>query len=162
MNTIVSIRAVQREDDEPVRKLVTAILQREFREEERALLNSDLDSVSSNYQGQDEIFLVACDGPQIVGTVGIKREDQRRALLRRVFVEQQYRKKKIGFQLVQKAIDFCSDRGYEEIIFKTTSRMKDAIRLCQDLGFVRKATVPLGSLELFKFTLSLKKISPKK
>lgn len=152
---MVTIRAVSHQDDPQVKALITGILEKEFPAEERAFLSTDIESVSKNYGDEGDAFFVACDDRVIVGTVGIKREDERSALLRRIFVEPEYRRKKIGSQLILSAIGFCKEKEYKEIIFKTTSRMQDAIRLCQATGFIRRATIQLGSLDLFKFTLRL-------
>ena len=157
MNSEFTIRLVKQADDQEVKEVILAILEEEFPAEERAFLSTDIENVSKSYSSNGEVFFVACDDGAIIGTVGIKREDERNALLRRIFVKSDYRGKKIGFQLIQRAIQFCQEKGYGEIIFKTTSRMKDAIRLCEANGFVRKATIQLGDLDLFKFTIHLNK-----
>ena len=40
-------------------------------------------------------------------------------------------------------------------MFKTTSKMTGAILICQKSGFVQRARLNLGSLELMKFSLGL-------
>ncbi len=155
---MITIRPVSPSDDQQVKELILSILEKEFpAEEEKAYLSTDIENVSKNYSSDGENFFVACKDKAIVGTVGIKREDERNALLRRIFVSPEYRRKKIGFQLIQHAIVFCKEEGYGEIIFKTTSRMKDAISLCEASGFVKKATIRLSGLDLFKFTVHLDK-----
>ncbi len=152
---MIKIRTAKERDDKVIKELIVGILEEEFPQEEKALFGSDIENVSKTYAGDGSSFLVACDGEQIVGTVGIKREDERNALLRRIFVKHDYRRRSIAKQLIQHAIDFCRQEGYEEIVFKTTSRMENAIRLCQANGFAKKATIHLGGLDLFKFTLHL-------
>lgn len=154
---MVAIRPVTEKEDSQVKELIAAILEKEFSAEEKAFFGSDIECVSRNYSGNGEVFFVATDQSKIVGTVGIKREDGRNALLRRIFVSPDYRGRKIGSGLIEKAVDFCRKEGYEEIIFKTTSRMKEAIKLCEANGFTKKMRIELGPLELLKFTIHLGK-----
>ncbi|OGW69297.1 MAG: hypothetical protein A2036_00570 [Omnitrophica bacterium GWA2_50_21] len=152
---MILIRPASSADDKSVKDLIMAILEKEFPAEERTFFGNDIQNVSKTYAGDGDRFFVACDGDQIVGTTGIKREDERNALLRRIFVRDDYRGKRIAFQLIQNAIEFCKKRGYDEVIFKTTSRMQNAINLCEANGFIKRATVHLGGLDLFKFTFHI-------
>lgn len=152
---MISIRPATVADDKSVKDLIVGILEKEFSAEEKNFFGSDIQNVSKTYAGEGDCFFVACDDDKIIGTAGIKREDERNALLRRIFVRDDYRGKRIAFQLIQNAIDFCKKRGYEEVIFKTTSRMRNAINLCEATGFIKRATVHLGGLDLFKFTYHL-------
>ena len=157
MEKTITIRPVSVGDDTQVKDLIVGIVEKEFPPEERDFLSSDIESVSKNYSREGESFFVACQDRKIVGTVGIKREDERNAMLRRIFVRPEFRGQKIGYQLIQRAIQFCKEKGYEEIIFKTTSRMQNAIALCEANGFAKKATIRLGDLDLFKFAICLDK-----
>lgn len=152
---MVQIRHFERKDAEAVKRLITEIMDREFREEKAALSLEDLETLEDSYRNFGEAFFVAEKGRRIVGTVGVKREDERIALIRRIFVDRPYRKKQIGRRLLGRAIQFCKEVGYRELIFKTTSRMVGAIELVKKLGFQSRAKVPLGRLELLKFSLSL-------
>ncbi len=152
---MIHIRPATGIDDKSVKDLILGILEKEFSTEEKTFFGNDIKNVSKTYAGDGDCFFVACDGEKIIGTAGIKREDERNALLRRIFVRDDYRGKRIAFQLIQNAIVFCKERGYEEVIFKTTSRMQNAINLCQANGFVKRATVHLGGLDLLKFTFHI-------
>ncbi|HNV86566.1 MAG TPA: GNAT family N-acetyltransferase [Candidatus Omnitrophota bacterium] len=155
---MITVRPVTEADDTCVRELITGILEREFSPEERAYFGSDIEHVFRNYAGPRETFFVATDQDKVVGTAGIKEEDDRNALLRRIFVRSDYRGRKIGSQLISNAVSFCKTQGYQEIIFKTTSRMSEAIKLCEANGFVKRVRLELGGLELLKFTMHLEKI----
>lgn len=152
---MIEIRPVTEKEDVHVKEMIVTILESEFSPEEKAFFSTDIEHVSRNYAGDGEVFFIATDQNKIVGTIGIKREDERNALLRRVFVRPEYRGRKIGSQLITKAIEFCQREGYEEIVFKTTSRMKEAIKLCEANGFTKKMRIELGGLELLKFTIYL-------
>lgn len=127
----------------------------EFSEDKLAFPSEDLDGLEISYGRLGEVFFVAEDGRKVVGTVGVKREDNRVALIRRIFVAPEYRKKQIGIRLVNRALDFCREVGYRELVFKTTSRMGGAIELVKKVGFQSRAKIPLGQVELLKFSMSL-------
>ncbi len=154
---MVHIRRFESKDSESVKGLITEIMDREFPEDKSAFALGDLDSLQDSYGNDGEVFFVAENGSHVVGTVGVKREDQGIALLRRIFVAPTHRKKKIGLQLLNQAIDFCEKAGYRELVFKTTSKMTGAIGLVKNRGFQSRAKIPVGPVELLKFTLSLNK-----
>lgn len=154
--SVVQIRRFEARDEEAIKKLIHQILNGEFQEEKAVFSLEDLDAMQDSYGKLGEAFFVAEEAKKIVGTVGVKREDDRVALIRRIFVASEYRKKKIGLRLLNRAIEFCDEVGYRELIFKTTSRMTDAIELVQKRGFQSRAKIPMGRLELLKFSLSLK------
>ena len=152
---MVQIRRYEKQDAEAVKKLITEIMDGEFREEKAALSLDDLENLENSYGNLGEAFFVAEDGRKIVGTVAIKREDDRVALIRRIFVAPEYRKRQIGLRLLDHAVEFCREVGYRELIFKTTSRMSAAIELVKKRDFQSRAKVSLGRIELLKFSLSL-------
>ena len=161
---MIQIRRFLPEDEAEIVRLIGQIMDGEFQEDKAAFPMIDLEALKDSYNRLGEAFFVADDGGKVVGTVGIKREDDRVALLRRIFVAPPYRKRKIGLQLLNRAIAFCEEVGYQELIFKTTSRMANAIELIRKRGFQSRAKVPMGTLELLKYSLSLKnhkKIAPK-
>ncbi|MFZ5801703.1 MAG: GNAT family N-acetyltransferase [Candidatus Omnitrophota bacterium] len=151
----ITIRRYQAGEEPSIQKLVAKIMQEEFGDSSSAYPTEDLQRLPASYGALGEAFFVAVDGKRIIGTVGIKKEDDRVALMRRLFVDREYRKRKIGMQLMDRAIHFCQEVGYSELIFKTTSAMHRAIEICQKRGFVQRAKVPLGSLELLKFSFHL-------
>ena len=57
--------------------------------------------------------------------------------------------------ILERALEFCREVGYEEIVFKTTSKMSGAIELCKRNGFVQRAHIALGPIELLKFSLNV-------
>ena len=153
---MIHIRKCHLNDESAVRDLVHGIMNREFPKESASFPTEDLKHVQSSYGGLGEAFFVAVDDAKIIGTIGIKQEDERTALLRRLFVDSRHRRKKIGSLLVDRAIEFCREVGYGEVIFKTTSAMDLAIKLCEKKGFVPKTRLDLGSVQLLKFALFLK------
>ena len=154
MNT-VTIRRFQPQDQRQVKALITRIMDDEFHDEKHAYPMEDLQDLGTHYGELGESFFVAENSHQIIGTAGIKKEDSRTALLRRLFVSPEYRKQNVGKKLIHKAVEFCEEVGYEEIIFKATSRMESAIRMLQRCGFSQCSKLPAGKIELVKLLLLL-------
>ena len=73
--------------------------------------------------------MVAEEGTEIIGTVGIKQDSESTALLRRLFVHPSHRGRDIGIMLVDTALDFCKLNGYKIVVFRATSNMQAAIKL---------------------------------
>lgn len=153
---MITIRKCHQSDQKAARDLIIKVLSEEFPKVSRAFPIDDLNDIASSYGKVGEAFFVALANHMIVGTVGIKQEDERTALLRRLFVDPAHRRKKIGGQLVERAIGFCREVGYDELIFKTDSTMDEAVRLCEKKGFIPKAKLDLGGVRLLKFALFLK------
>ena len=152
---MVQIRRFETEDKDAVKILITRIMDLEFKEDKLAFPQDDLSGLGDSYGRLGEVFFVAEDERKLIGTVGVKREDDRVALIRRIFVAPEYRKKQIGIRLMERALEFCREVGYRELVFKTTSRMQGAIELVKKVGFQSRAKVSLGPLELLKFSMSL-------
>ena len=153
---MITIRRFTIEDQEHVRGLITAIMTEEFREDAAAYPTEDIDHVEKSYGNLGEAFFVAVNGAKIIGTVAVKKEDDRIALLRRLFVAKSHRNQKIGVMLMDRALQFCHEVGYEEIVFRTTSRMKGANQICQKKGFKERARLQMGPIDLYKYALSLR------
>jgi GNAT superfamily N-acetyltransferase len=154
---MTTIRRFAQDDAVSVRALINEIMGREFSEDRAAYPTEDIDQIERTYGGIGEAFFVAVNGQDVIGTVAVKKEDDRVALLRRLFVLSDYRNRQIGRKLVDRALKFCDEMGYREIVFRTTSRMTAAAKLCEKCGFVKRAQLQLGSVELYKFSLSLRK-----
>jgi len=149
----MDIRAYQVGDEQEIQALIVDIMDKEFPQSKAAYPMDDLANIQTVYGKPGDAFFVATNEQQIVGTVAIKREDDRIALLRRIFVTSSYRKKRVGLNLIDRAIKFCKEQGYKEIVFKTSSKMDGAIRLCERKGFQQRAKLEIGGLELVKFVL---------
>lgn len=153
---MVTIRRYRAEDQGEVEELINSIMSAEFPQDTAAYPSDDLRDIDATYGGIGEAFFVAADKGKVIGTVAIKKEDDRVALLRRLFVATPYRNQQIGLKLIDRALQFCYEVGYQEVVFRTTSRMERAIKLCTRRGFVPRAKLRLGDIELLKFSLSLK------
>ncbi|MBI4970962.1 MAG: GNAT family N-acetyltransferase [Candidatus Omnitrophica bacterium] len=156
----VQIRKFQKQDAQEVKKLIEGIMHSEFSDVLGAFPANDLENLSDYYGKAGEAFFVAISNSKIVGSIGVKKEDDRAALIRRIFVFPEFRGRQIGKSLLDKALDFCKEVGYQEVIFKTTSKMKEAIKLFEDNGFHEKVHLKLGNTDLYKLTYFIRENSP--
>ena len=152
---MLTIRRVTPEDQEQVVQLIHEIMEQEFKDDRAAYPTQDIENISQTYGKLGEAFFVAVTEKRIVGTAAIKKEDDRVALLRRLFVARDFRKQDIGLKLIDKALQFCDEVGYQEVVFKTTSKMQAAAKTCQKRGFIQRAKLQLGNVELLKFVCAL-------
>jgi len=149
------IRPFDPKDGPAIRDLILTILDQEFSVEKKAYPPTDLDAIEHHYRGPRDIFLVAEEDRRIVGTLAVKEDDTGTALLRRLFVDAAYRGKRIGSQLVDRAIAFCRERGYKRISFRATTGMTKALALMRRKGFEEKEKLAFGEIEMIHFNLPL-------
>ena len=149
------IRPLRSQDEEAVRDLILSILDGEFSVEQKAYPATDLDTIEKHYRGPRDVFLVALEDRRIMGTVAVKEDDAKTALLRRLFVDPAYRGKRYGSQLVDRALAFCRGKGYKRIAFRGTVSMNRALGLMQRKGFTEKERIRFGEVEMILLNLDL-------
>lgn len=152
---MLEVKNYKPEDSEGVRILIASILKDEYPFDMNAYSETDINDISGIYSGERNAFFVIKDGARVVGTVGVKNESDKTALLRRFFVDKSYRKKGLGTELLKKALDFCKSTGYKEMVFRATDRMKDAMRLLEKNGFEKIETLKVGGFHIHKYLLKL-------
>lgn len=147
----MNIRPFKKEDQEQVYKLIHDIILSEFKVESTAYKMSDLKDVSKTYgSNKKEIFLIAENDGHVIGTVGVKQEDDETALLRRLFLSPEQRSKGFGQKLVKRALQFAKKAGYKKIKFNGTSTMIAALTLCEKTGFIRKEDIDMNGFHLYR------------
>jgi len=134
---------------------VTGILAQEYPESQAAYPADDLERLAATYGRPREAFLIAEAAGQVIGTCGVKAEERRTALLRRLFVHAAYRGRGIGLRLVDAAITHCRAHGYRRIRIRTSDRMTAAIALCVHKGFQEEERFRLGTVQLVQLTLRI-------
>ena len=149
------IRPCRPEDVPTAVRLVSSVLANEFPKDQAAYPAGDLERIFESYAGPGGVFLVAEEEGRIVGTCGVKADDPKSAILRRLFVDPGYRKRGIGGRLLQEALAFCRQKGFREVVIRTADSMEEAIRLCTDAGFQEEGRWSMGPVTLVRFCLRL-------
>lgn len=150
----MQIRPIQSKDGKQVKKLISDILSKEFEFGRDAYSYCDLDSIDKVYGGEREGFFVLEDKGEIAGTVGVKEESKRTAIIRRLFVDTSFRRKGYGSLLIDRALDFCREKDYHEVVFHVAASMKTAVDLCRSRSFKEKEELVLGGIDVVKFALT--------
>lgn len=152
-DTISPSRVVRRFDDglqvvtfdpsyrDEFKRLNVAWLQRYFRVEpidERVLGNPEAEVLAPG----GEILFALLDG-NVVGTVGLKIEDDDSYELTKMAVDERWLGKGYGQCLLEAAVDLARERGKRRVVLYTQTSLKPAISLYYKNGFV-KLDEPLG------------------
>jgi len=83
---------------------------------------------------KDCLWIAEMDG-QIVGSIGIVGNSNSEAQLRWFLVHPAQRGSGLGRVLLNKAIQFCHDRGFKSVFLWTVSDLKAAAHLYESAGF---------------------------
>lgn len=149
------LRKFKKDDAKGVKDLILDILTREYPFDKAAYSDSDLDKIDATYGGEKDSFFVIEEGVNIVGTIGVKKESEDEALLRRFFVDSGHRHLGYGQELLTKAINFCREKGFKRIFFRCTDRMADAMKLCSKNGFKETEALEVGGFHIHKLELKV-------
>ena len=150
-----TLRMFSKQDADGVKNLILSILTKEYPFDKNAYSDSDLARIDEVYGGEKDSFMVIEEGGDIVGTVGIKEDSEESALLRRLFVDVKHRKKGYGTELLNKAIEFCKEKGYKSMAFRCTDRMKNAMNLCLSKGFKEIEALDVAGFKIHNLELKL-------
>jgi len=150
-----TLRIFSKQDTDGVKNLILSILTKEYPFDKNAYSDSDLARIDEVYGGKKDSFMIIEHSGDIVGTVGIKEDSEESALLRRLFVDIKHRKKGYGTELLDKAIEFCKEKGYKRIAFRCTDRMKDAMNLCLRKGFKEIEALDVAGFKIHNLELKI-------
>ena len=98
------------------------------------LYDFDLDDPYKHYIKNGGMFYVLKVENKIVGTVAVINKGKT-AELKRLYVDKNYQGKKFGSMLIDKAIQFCKDKGFTKLEFETNKKFTKAYLLYQRRGF---------------------------
>ncbi len=130
---MTKIREYKEGDNRKVVKLINKIISEIFNAGARNI--KDLKNIKEEYFEKKGIFYIAEDNGKIIGTIAVKREKSNVARLKRMFVDEEYRNRKIGQRLFNKILKFCKSKGYKKIILSTYPQMRSAIEFYKKSGF---------------------------
>lgn len=97
--------------------------------------DAELAGLPGKYAPPDgRLYLAVVDGAP-AGCIALRRYDQTCGELKRLFVRPEYRGRKIGQALIEKAIAEAGAIGYESVILDTLTTLKNSMALYAKLGF---------------------------
>lgn len=72
---------------------------------------------------------------ETAGCIALRRLDQQRCELKRLYVRPQFRGQRIGEMMVRRLLDDARQIGYQAMLLDTLPPLRSAIRLYRELGF---------------------------
>ena len=81
------------------------------------------------------VFYCLLDQDKLIGTVGLKKTDEKTVELKAMYLDQSYRGKGLGRKLMNKVIDEAKRLGYKSIVLDSMSQYKSALKLYEKTGF---------------------------
>jgi putative acetyltransferase len=112
---------------------------------DEAAFEAELDALPGAYAPPDGALLVAEQDGRIVGCVALKRVDQKRCEMKRLFVDLAAHGPARGGGLAQAAIERGKALGYEMMMLDTGPKQIEAQTLYRKLGF--RAAQPYYEME---------------
>ena len=99
-------------------------------------LAEEIERIPDYYQAiKGSGFWVADGEGEVSGMVGIERLDDREAEVRRMYVDEPYRRQGIGRRLLKHAEDFCREAGYARVVLSTSELQPQAKALYEAEGY---------------------------
>ena len=94
----------------------------------------DLDDIDRHYLQSGGVFYVGLVDGKIIGTSAVRRIDDKKCEIKRIYVRKEFRGRGFGRDLFLKALGFAG-RNYSIAVLKTDAQLTDAIRLYLKNGF---------------------------
>ena len=95
----------------------------------------EIEDLPDKYGPPDGVLhLILADGKP-AGCIGLRKLDETRCEMKRLYVRPEYRRHQLGDQLVQRILQDARNLGYKEMLLDTLPQLDSAIRLYQRHGF---------------------------
>jgi putative acetyltransferase len=96
---------------------------------------AELETLDTMYAPPDGCLILAWQGGQTVGCVGVRRFDESVCEMKRLYVREVVRGSGTGRRLAQAVIEAARDLGYQKMVLDTLASMSAARALYGTLGF---------------------------
>jgi len=127
---------IQKYDDskeKEVRDVILKVLLEHGFEHDR-LKDSDLKDINGYYLTSGGTFFVGIEDGRVVGTAGVRKLEENRCEIRRIYLEKNFRNKGNGKKLFRAALDFA-EKNFSGVVLKTDSTLTKAIDMYLKHGF---------------------------
>src|ERR1700733_770428 len=126
----MEITLYSREYQQPVIDLILNIQQNEFGVPVTIADQPDLLNIENFYCKGNGNFWIAANNKNLIGTIALIDIGNRQSALRKMFVRKEYRGKDkgIGQQLLDHVINWCKQKGIDEIYLGTFDKLQAAQR----------------------------------
>lgn len=98
-------------------------------------VEKELANIHVQYNAPEGALWLAYHGDMAIACVGVRLWQEDIAELKRMYVQDAYRKQGVGKGLMERAIETATQLGYKKIRLDTLSHMQAAISLYESYGF---------------------------
>jgi len=116
----------------------------------------ELASLPGKYLPPDgRLYLIYLEG-KLAGCIALRRFDETRCEMKRLFVRPQFRGLRLGQILAQRIIDDAKAIGYQAMVLDTLRSLESAVTMYRRMGFEEVAPYydnPLNDVLYFQLTL---------
>ncbi|MGN0353847.1 MAG: GNAT family N-acetyltransferase [Muricoprocola sp.] len=99
--------------------------------------DAELEHLEDKYGMPDGRLLLAYYDKQLAGCIGLRKIDDENCEMKRLYVREEFRGKKIGEYLAEEIIKIAREIGYSYMLLDTLPFLQSAIKLYERLGFYR-------------------------
>ena len=89
----------------------------------------------NNISDSFEVFYCLVDQEMVVGTVALKKIDEKTVELKSLYLHKDYRGKGLGSLLMSVSVNEAKSRGFKRIVLDSMLKYEEAIRLYEKFGF---------------------------
>ncbi|MDQ7096858.1 GNAT family N-acetyltransferase [Desulfosporosinus sp. PR] len=145
---MLTIQDYKDEYQHEIIKMILKIQQEEYNLSITEKDQPDLVNIPAFYQQDNGNFWVAIDCGLVVGTIALKNIGDEKAVLRKMFVKQEYRGKEKGVakELLSRLLDWAKQEHFREIFLGTTLQFLAAHKFYEKNGFreIKKENLPVN------------------
>jgi len=145
----VKIETYSNEHKEEVIKLISGILEEEYGSKDKN--RPDLENIPDVYQKDNGNFWVALNSEKLIGTVAIIDCGEKRGLLKRMYVDKEFRGKGAAAKLLETLLEFAKSKEYKQIFLETVKSQPAPNKFYTKNGFKEIKALP-KELEKFQFS----------
>ena len=109
-------------------------------------LRDEIDRLAEYYAERQGAFFVVYDGAKLAGVFGLERLGTRSAELRRMYVDQPYRRRGLARTMLDFAEQACRDAGTQVLTLSTSELQQAAIAFYRASGY-RLASEEIGAAQ---------------
>ena len=117
---------------------------------------ADIENIHEGYFTDDanHFWVAEIDG-QVVGMIGVARDTEHTAEIRRLRVDKQWQASAVGGKLIETALHHCTHHGYLKVVFDTRFDTDAAVDMFDRFGFQHTRTKAVQGKDLLEFYLDL-------
>ncbi len=115
----------------------------------------DLRGIEETYLSDGSNFWVIEAPEGVVGMAAVSRVDAKTGRLRRMRVTEAWRRRGLARALLDTAVEFCRESGYDRVILDTTEQQAPAHKLYEGYGFARTGERRIGPYRVFDYEMRI-------